>query len=121
MQELLDKLMNLKKEFLYYILLELFEKDKISYTDFTEIYIENLKNKDKEKQVIINGMAIPLCSYFEGNIPKRQKNFIKAKTAYNLLKSNVFKTTKIEKEFKKVVEKFGYSEDDNGMSNKIIK
>ena len=42
------------------------------------------------------------------------KEFRTNKTAYTLIKSGVFKSTVIEKEFIKRIEESGYSEDENG-------
>ncbi len=98
-------------EYFFRMLIE----NKLSFKELSEVYVYYLETKNKEKQVIIGNLAIPLIQYWQGNIPIGQENFIRAKTAYNLLKSKKFETTEIEKDLKKCVENNKYSEDENGL------
>ena len=108
----IKKLSNLER---YYLILDLLNEDIISYTKISEIYVESLKDKNERKRIIINGLALPLASYWQLDKKNEKNSFIKVKAAYNLLKSNALKTSPIEKDLKEYVEKTGYSEDKNGM------
>ncbi len=112
----LKKLRSLGKNERNYVLLELLVNNEIDFTEVSSLYVESLKVKNKGQQVIISGLAFPAISYFDGTKPDI---FMKAKAAYNLLKSKVFHTAQCEKELKAFVKKHKYSEDENGY--RIIK
>ena len=103
------------------LILELLEKNIINYIELSELYIISLKKKEKKQRLNILGLALMLSSFVPFNKNKKDKKFIEAKSAYHILKSGVFNTAPIEKKYKEIIKKTGYSEDKNGIPQKIIK
>ena len=118
-KEIIEELKSKENIEIQAIIFELLLSNKINFNQLSELYVEHLKKKDKDKQNIIFGLSIPLCQYWENsNIkPPKQKEFIRCKSAYNLLKSKMFKGAEIEKDWKKIVKKHKYTEDENGIHN----
>ena len=57
-----------------------------------------------------------MIDYFLGTKnTKEQTIFLKCKAAYSLLKSKYFHTAKVEKDLEKYVEKYKYSENEDGL------
>lgn len=85
-------------------------KNRISFQELSEAYVESLKKDKKEYSDIICGMATPLIHYWEIKKiePEHQEKFIKAKAAFWLLKSMMFHTAPIEKDLEKYVKDYGY-------------
>jgi len=97
------------------IIFDLLKTGAVDYVSLSEMYVDSLKKKNNEKETIINGLAIPLSQYWYGTkMPAKHLTFIRCKAAYNLLKSKIFHTAKIEKEYQELVDKYSYSEDENG-------
>ncbi len=120
MEKLLEQLRKLSKFDLKEIVFNLLLEEKLSYVELSELYTESLNEKLKQNNVLINGMAWPLIAYWEGNEKEISRKHWKAKSAWNLLKSGVFRNTEIEKDLKKCIKKYGYEEDENGWPNKVI-
>lgn len=100
----------------HFLILQLMKEKQIDFTEFSNIYIQYLQEKDKENNIIISGLSIPLLQFWlTPNLkPKRQEIFIRCKAAYNLLKGKMFHTALIEKDLQKLVDKHKYTEDENG-------
>ena len=78
-------------------------KGELSFTKLLEMYNAYQQKKIQQNSEIISGLAFPLSQ----SIDEIKKNdFIKAKGAYWLLKSNVFKTAPVEEEYKKIVDDY---------------
>ena len=111
-KQILETLLGMENSTLDYLILQLLKKEKLNINRILSEYEESIKAQLKEQRVTVASMAIPLAHYYEGSIIKGQKDFIKAKSAWNLLK--VYDGTKFGEELKKVIKQFEYSEDENG-------
>ena len=83
----------------------------IDYVSLSEMYVNTLKNKDKENRVLICGLSVPLIHYYTKARPKNKQDlFIKIKAAYNLLKCKMWPVGDMQK----LVDKYSYSENKDG-------
>ena len=110
-KEELEKLSTIERD---YLLLSLLVEGKLDFTHIATLYISSLQSKNKDKQINIAGLAYMLSSSSPNIKNKEQKAFIKAKSAYHLLKSGMFHAAPIEKEYIKTVKDYNYKEDENG-------
>lgn len=99
----------------YRLFVGLFFKKIVSFHEVSEHYVKSLELLEKEQSILINGLANSLSMWWcKRKKTGGNKEFRTNKTAYTLIKSGVFKSTVIEKEFIKRIEESGYSEDENG-------
>jgi len=109
-----QKLLELDKGKLHYLILELLVKEKISFLELSNLYTKYLEIQERKSRLNIAGLATML-SYFIPFNEKKKDSFIEAKSAYHLLKSGMFHTAKIEKDYEKIVEAYKYTEDEDGL------
>jgi hypothetical protein len=86
---------------------------KVEFTDLVDAYIFSLKKKNNKYRDIISGLAIPLSQYV-GRLSRknqRQNIFVKSKAIFWLLKSKIFSTAEIEKEYRKYLKKHPFKND----------
>jgi len=115
MKKLYEQLKNLEGEKLEAIILLLMRDETLSYTRLSNLFVQTLLEKEKEQRVIISGLTIPLSQYVEDDKRKTKHSiFIRAKSAYNMIKTYCFRDTEFEKKLKEMVDKVGYIEDENG-------
>lgn len=99
-----------------YIIYQLLYDNTINYNEISQLYVESLKSKNKEQNILLFGMSIPLITYFLGTKnTEKQTIFLKCKAAYHLLKSKCFHSANVEKNLEKYVKKYKYSEDKDGI------
>ena len=98
------------------IVLDLLYQDKISFTEISQLYVQSLRQKDVEKSININGLALTLSAYWDGEIDNKMYRFTKAKAAYHMLKSKIFRTAPYEKILEKFLKKVPYSESKDGIA-----
>jgi len=98
------------------VFLELLLEDKINFANLLNLYIQSLKEKEKEQRMNINGLALMLSKFIPYNKKYKPDKFVIAKSAYHLIKSKVFHTAPIEKKLFKIIKENKYSEDENGIS-----
>lgn len=118
MEKALEEINKLEASEVFALIFLLLKTKKIDFIDLSNAYVEVLKDSNRNKSLVISGLAIPLISYWQnGKMMKSADHarFIRSKAAYNLLKSKMFHTAPIEKELEAYVDKYGYSEDENGM------
>jgi hypothetical protein len=106
---------NLNKTDLNSLIVELLIEEKIKYTEISNLYVYSLEKKEKDLRVNISGLASMLSYFVPFNRRKKDKKFIEGKSAYHILKSKVFKTAPIEKEYKEILKKTSYKEDEFGL------
>jgi hypothetical protein len=115
MEDLLTKLKGLKRSALKYVILCLMIEGKLDYIELSEIYVDYLRQEQQKKHRMIFGMSIPLGHYWHAHKGKKKHDiFMKCRTAYSLLKSGMYHTAPIEKEFEEWLEKHPYEEDEYG-------
>jgi len=96
---------------------------RVDFNKLSNAYVCSLKEKDRIKNLNACGLAYSLSNFMQCKIPKGQEKFIKAKSAYHLIKSKFFTGTPFEKDMDKIVKESGYTEDDSGiphMETKLI-
>lgn len=114
-EKILKELEKLDENTIQYIVLNLMKNKKLDYTDFSEVYVNYLKDKDKSKRMNIQGLSFMLSQYWKNlELPEEHKKFTEQKAAYHMLKSKTFKTSKFEEELKDFLSKNPYEEDENG-------
>ncbi len=119
MKEIINKIKELDRNEAQYLLYCLLLDGTFSYADVSSLYVESLKEKQKESYRIMNGMAYPLSVFLDFDRPKKyDKDIAKTmrhKGILNMLKSGVFRTAQIETIWKKELEEVGASLDEDGM------
>ena len=107
----MEELMNEKELFFSWLL-----SGRINFKDLSDAYVDYLETLKRHNRVLIQGLTIPLSQYFYSSKfkPKKQEIFIRCKSAFNLIKSKMFLGTPFEKELKDLIEKYQYTEDENG-------
>jgi hypothetical protein len=113
-----DKILAIKEELnelpplaVQEIVFNLLETGAVDYVTLSEMYVSSLKKINDEKQVLICGLSVPLIHYYTNVRPKNKQDiFIKVKAAYNLLKTKMWPVGKMQE----LVDKYNYSEDENG-------
>lgn len=100
------------------VILRLLRDRDLLYEELSKLYVASLEYDKKAYEKTIAGLAVPLSSYWLDDKPAprvKSRIFIKARSAYHLLKSRVFHTAQIEKDFEKYLERNPYEEDRDGM------
>lgn len=122
MKNLIKKEMEaLSKDERNHLILELMFEDKIDYITISNLYVNSLQKKERTLRLNILGLGNMLSVFVPFNKKKKNKKFIEGKSAYHILKSKIFRTAPIEKEYQEILKRTGYDEDEYGMPNKHIK
>ncbi len=117
--ELKKEIMGLEGGEAQILIYELLVEGKIDYMKLSEAYVWSLQKSAKEQNLIINKMGMWLSCYWQQH--KKATEFLKAATAWMMIKSGCMRTARIEEDFKAYLKEHPYKEDESGFPITDIK